>query len=122
MIRFSLFGWRVVARVHRPRRITREQLERAGVIVCGPDVERRAWEDAEREMHEYQVMSDLYRVVNENVAARIEDTCNLAVLPECVLPITRVREFLRDLRDIAWRMDQPPSALAAAAGGGEEGA
>jgi hypothetical protein len=111
VIRFSVFGWRVALRVHRPRRITREELEAAGAIVCGPNVEERYIAEAEREIHELQVMADLYRVVSETVAARIEDTCNLAVLPEHAPAISRVREFLRDIRDITWRMGEAPEPV-----------
>ena len=109
MIHFKAFGWRVSLRVHRPRKLTREQLEQAGVIVCGPDIEAQMLADSDREMHEYGVLMDLYERVQRDIDARIADT-HMAGEYQFGAPHKRVREFLRDLRDIASRMDAAPAA------------
>lgn len=112
MIGFTLFGYRVVARIHRPRKVTREQLEQAGVIVCG-DTEAQMLADSEREMHEYEVLTALYERVARDIDARIRDMDRVAVGEDGTgvsFSIRQIRQYLRDLRDIASKMHADPAA------------
>lgn len=124
MIHFRLFNWLFVARVHRIHTVTREDLDQAGVVVCG-DVEASMLAESEREMHEFEVMHALYEQVRENVDARIDDVCLLMQQPsrnprECRRAAgKRTREFLRDLRDTVWLMDVAPAPAAEAQAGQE---